>query len=135
MLLGLVRVVPRELRVDTAVVAALEADRVRTHDALQRVQDRARAETLERVAPLEPLAEIDGIVVAVGVPEPHQQAPGDVAPEGVDQLLAQQPHRRRAENHHALLVQPDDAEVRTEVQEFGQLQPLELRVRWLHHGC
>ena len=75
------------------------------------MQNRARAEPLQRVAPLEPLAEIDRVVVAVGIPESHEQPPGDVATEGVDQLLAQQPHRRRAENHDALLVQSDDTEI------------------------
>jgi hypothetical protein len=72
-------------------------------------------------------------VVAVGISKSHEQPPGDVAPEGVDQLLAQQPHRRRAEDHDALLVQADDTEIRTKVQEFGELQPLELGMRGLHH--
>ena len=88
-LFGFVRVVPGELRVEAAVLPALEPNDFRAHDPLQRMQDRARAETLKRVAPLEPFAQIDGVVVAVGIPESHEQAPGDVAPKGIDQLLAQ----------------------------------------------
>ena len=54
-------------------------------------------------------------------------------PQRIDQLLAQQAHRGRAQDHHALLMQPDDALIGTKIEEFRQLQPLELRVRQLSH--
>ena len=46
--------------------------------------------------------------------------------ERVDELLAQQPHRRRAQNHHALIVKPDDAFFRPEIQQLGELQLLQV---------
>ena len=43
-------------------------------------------------------------------------------PECVDQLFSQQSHRRRAQDHHALLMEPDNALVRTKVEQFGELK-------------
>ena len=68
------------------------------------------------------LAQVDGVVVAVGEAESEQQSPGRLEPERVDQLLAQQSHRRRAQDHDALLVQPDNALVRTKIQQFCEVQ-------------
>src|SRR5688572_12021308 len=70
-LLGFIRIVPGELGVDAAVLSAVEANHFGAHDALERMQDRARTEAVERVAPLEPFAQIDSVVVAVGVSEAH----------------------------------------------------------------
>jgi hypothetical protein len=134
-LLRLVRVVPGELGLEAAALAAVDADHLGAHDAFERVQDGAGAEPLDGIAPLEALAQIDGVVVPVRIPEPDEEAPRQVPPEGVDQLLAQQSHCRRAEDDDALFVQTDDAEVRTEVEQFRQLQPVELGVRRVRHRC
>ena len=44
--------------------------------------------------------------------------------ERVDELLAQQAHRRRAQDDDALLVQPDDALIRPEIEQLGEVEAL-----------
>ena len=122
-LLGLVRVVPGHLLLEApGLGVVLDAADLDTHDALERVQQGTGAEAVDRVGPVRAVAQVDGVVVAVGEPEPQQQPPRRLASERVDQLLPQQAHRCRAEDHHALLVQPDDALIRPEVQQFREMQ-------------
>ena len=102
---------PCELGIEGAILTMLEAHDLRSDNTFERVQNRTGAKALEGVAPMKSFTQVDGIVVAIGIPEPHQQPTGDVPAKCIDQLLAQQPHRRRAQNHHALLMQPDDAEI------------------------
>src|SRR5688572_26766150 len=111
----------------------LQTHDLRSDDAFERVQNGAGAKPVERIAPVKPLAEVDGIVVPIGVAESHQQPPADVTAEAVNQLLPQQAHRRRAQNHHALFMQADDAEIGAKVEELRQLQALELWRRCLGH--
>src|SRR5688500_14656764 len=124
---------PGKLSLEGAILTMLETHDLRAHDTFEGVENRSGAEPFEGIAPVEPLSEVDGIVAAVGIAESHQQPPADIAAERVNQLLPQQSHRSRAQNHHALLMQPDDAEIRAKVEEFRQLQLFELRVRHLRH--
>jgi len=55
-------------------------------------------------------------VIAVREPEPQQDAASRIAPERVDELLPHEAHRGGAEDHHALLVQPDDPLVGPEIE-------------------
>ena len=95
MLFGLVRVKPRQLGVEGAAVGVeLEPVEIGLHDALEGVDGRSGADVLERIGPVELIAQVDGVVIAVGEPEAEQEAPGAVDSEGLHQLLAEQPHRR-----------------------------------------
>ena len=65
------------------------------------------------------MTQADGIVIAVGKPEAHQQASRGIGAERLDELLAQQTQRRSAQNHHALLVETNDPFVGPEIQQLG----------------
>ena len=47
-------------------------------------------------------------------------------PQRVDELLAQQAHGRRAQDDDALLVQPDDALIGTEIEHLGEVEVLQI---------
>ena len=127
-LLGFVGVVPDDVLFESAGgLVVLDAADLRAHDAFERVQHRAGAQAVERRAPLRSRAQVDGVVVAVRKAEAQQQPPCGRDAEGVDELLAQQAHRRRAEDHDPLLVQPDDALIRPEVEQLGEVQRM---TRW-----
>ena len=123
-LLCLVRVVPHQLALELSA-ALVEAPDLDPHDALERVQHGAGAQAVGGRRPGRTLAQVHRVVVAVGEPEAQQQAPRHVDAERVDQLLAQQAHRRRAQDHDALVVQPDHPEIGAEVEQLGQLHPIE----------
>ena len=89
------------------------------------MQHDAGPQPVERSRPVRAVAQADGVVIPVGVAEPQQQAPRRLESQRVDELLAQQAHRRRAEDDDALLVQPDDALIGPKVQELGQIVVLE----------
>ena len=91
-------------------------------DALQRLEGDAGAKAVERCLPVRSIAQVHGVVIAVGKPEPEQEPPGRLGPDGVDEGLTQQAQRRRAQDHDTLFVQADDTEVGTEVQHLGELK-------------
>src|SRR5690606_34819253 len=130
-LLGLVRPVPGVVGLERTGRIERDARNTGAHDALERVQRRAGVQSLDRVGPRRPIAQVDGIVVAVGIAEPQQQPARDIAAEAVDEFLAQQPHGCCAQNDDALLTQADDAEVRLEVQDLAELEAIRIR-RWRH---
>jgi hypothetical protein len=69
-------------------------------------------------------------VVAVGEPEAEQQPARGVAPEAaVEQLLPEQAHRGRAQDHHALLLEPDRSPIGPEVLHVREQEVFGL------HGC
>jgi hypothetical protein len=68
--------------------------------------------------PLRAVAKADGIVVSVCEPEPEEDASRRLNARRVDQLLAEKPHDRLAENDDALFVKADDSLIRTEFEEF-----------------
>lgn len=121
-LLGLVRVVPGDLLLEPAGgLVVLDAADLRAHDAFERVQHRPGAQAVERRAPLRSRAQVDGVVVTVGEAEAQQQPPCRLGADRVDEFLAQQAHRRSAEDHDPLLVQSDDALIRPEVEQLGEV--------------
>ena len=61
-------------------------------------------------------------MVSVGEPESNRDASGGFEAQRVDQLFAQQSHRRRAQDDDTLLVQPDDALIRPKVEQFCEMQ-------------
>ena len=80
------------------------------------------AKAVQAIAPFGPIAQTDGIMVAIGKPKSQQEPSRGVRSEGVDQLLVQQPHRGSAENDNALLVKANDPLVGTEIQNFGEME-------------
>jgi hypothetical protein len=64
-------------------------------------------------------------VVSVCEPKPKQNAAGSVEPESVDELLSHEAHRGRAEDDHALLVQPNDALIGPKIEQLGKVQFVE----------
>ena len=81
------------------------------------MQHRAGANAFDRIGPVRPLAEVDRVMVPVGVPESNRHTPRRFESKGVDQLFLQQSHGRRTQDDDTLLVQPDDPLVRAEVQQ------------------
>jgi hypothetical protein len=61
-------------------------------------------------------------VIAICKAKAHQKAARGFGPEGVDQLFSQQAHRGRAEDDHSLLVEPNDAFIRSKVEQLDELQ-------------
>ena len=123
MLLRLVRVVPANLLLEpSGLLVVFDAPNIGADDAFQGVEHGAIAKTIDRIAPIRPRAQIDGVVIAIREPEPQQDTSGRLDPQRVDELLSHEAHRRRTEDHHALLVQPDDSLVRPEVEQFGEVK-------------
>jgi hypothetical protein len=122
-LLGLVRVVPAHpLLEPPAVLIVLDAANVDANDPLECVQCRTGTKAIDRRTPVGACAQIDRVVVAVGKAESQQYAARRFDAERVDELLAHETHRRRAEDHHALLVQPDDPLIGAKIQQLGQVK-------------
>jgi hypothetical protein len=95
------------------------------------------AQPVERRRPLRSLAQADGVVVAVGVTEAQHQPPGGLQAHRVDELFLQQPHGRRAQDYHPLLVQADHPLVGAQIEHRREIQVLERhRLGWgsFHHG-
>ena len=91
------------------------------HDPFEPVQHDAGPQPFERIRPLRPVAQAHGVVVAIGVAKPQEQAPAVSKPERVDELLPQQPHGGGAEKDDALLVQTDDALIRPKIEELREM--------------
>ena len=129
-LLGDVRVMPHHLFLEPpcrGVIVGLA--HVNPYDAFERLQHRAGTNTLERIGPLRSLSQIHCIVISVGESESQCQSFGRLDSQRIDQLLAKQAHRRGAENHDALFVQPNDALIRPKIEQFSQMQVLLFRRR------
>jgi hypothetical protein len=123
MLLGLVAGVPDDGFLEAPghrVVRNLPD--VHADDPLERVQHGAGAQPLDGIRPVRAVAEVDGIVITIGKTEPEQQPSRGVHAERIHQLLAQQPHRRGAQDHDPLIVQPDHPLVGAEIHQLGQVQ-------------
>jgi hypothetical protein len=91
------------------------------------MQHRPGTKTVYRTRPPGSCPEIDGVVVSIREPESKQDAASCLQPECVDELLPHEAHRRRAEDDHALLVQPNDTLIRTEVEQFGEMESVVIR--------
>ena len=65
-------------------------------------------------------------MIPVSEPESKQQSPRRLESERVDELLAQQSHGRRAQDHDALFVQPDNALIGTKIQELREMERLDV---------
>jgi hypothetical protein len=63
-------------------------------------------------------------MISIREPEPKQDTPRSAQPEGVDEFLSHEPHRRCAEDDHALLVQPDNALIGPKIEQFGEVEIL-----------
>jgi hypothetical protein len=63
---------PCELGIESAILTMLEAHDLRSDNTFERVQNGTGSKALEGVAPMKSLTQVDGIVVAIGIPEPHQ---------------------------------------------------------------
>ena len=129
-LLGNIRVMPHHVFLEPpcrGVIVGLA--HVNPYDAFERLQHRAGTNTLERIGPLRSLSQIHCIVISVGESESQCQSFGRLDSQRIDQLLAKQAHRRGAENHDALFVQPNDALIRPKIEQFSQMQVLLFRRR------
>ena len=124
MLLGDVRVVTFLVRFEaTGLCIVFDGGEIDTYDALQRVHDCSCTKGLDGVDDSRgSVAQAHGVVIAIGESEAEHQATSRLDAECVDKLFSQQPHRRRAQDHDALLMEPDNALVRPKVEQFGELK-------------
>ena len=60
-------------------------------------------------------------MVAIDEAKPQEQPPRRFEIKRVDQLLAKQPHGRRAQQDDALLVQPDDPLIGPKIEDLTQM--------------
>src|SRR2546426_1135462 len=65
--------------------------------------------------------------VPARVTKPQHQASRRVEPQGTDELLTQQTPGGRAQDDDPLLVQPDDALIRPEIENLGKVEALQIR--------
>jgi hypothetical protein len=130
-LFGHVGVVPDHFLLESAGGGiVLDFGDVSPHDAFESVKDRTRTEPLQGVRPIGPIAQTHRIVVPVRVPKPQHQTPGRLKPQGINELFTQQAHCGCAQDDNALLVEPDDALIRAEIEHLAEIQPLQIdRVR------
>ena len=75
------------------------------------------------------VAQTDGVVIPVDIAKPQEQPPCSFKVERIDELLAQQAHRRRAQKDHALFVQPDDSLIGPEIKDLGEMVRFQVRRR------
>ena len=68
---------------------------------------------------ISPVPNLEAYAAATGA---RRHAPGGLAAERIDQLLAEEPHCRCTENDDALLVQADDPLVGMKIEQFGQVE-------------
>ena len=127
-LLGLVGIVPRTSASKRPVSSLYSTRRSRSARCLPACGPSRRYASPSTGSPIRALPQIDGVVVTVREPEPHQEAPSRLEPERVDQFLSHQAHRGGAEDDDALLVEPDDALVGPEIEQFGELQIVAVRL-------
>jgi hypothetical protein len=123
MLLGFIRIVPLNLRLEVSRLR-IEFDRskIGTHDAFQSVYDNACTQTVERSRPGGSIAETHRVVITIGETKAHEEAARRLASQRIDQLLPQQSHGGCAEDDHSLLVEPNDAFIGPKVEELRKLQ-------------
>ena len=88
------------------------------------------------IGPLRPVAQAHRVVISVGVAKPQEHPPCSFITQGVDEFLAEQPHGRRAEKDHALLVKADDSLIGAEVENLGKMVSFRLRrLECVLFGC
>jgi len=95
---------------------------IRPDDSFERVHDTAGPQPLDRIGPCALIPQADGVVVTVRKTEPHEQSAGRLGTERVDELFPQQTHGDGAQNDDSLLVESNDAFVRSEIEQLGELQ-------------
>jgi hypothetical protein len=103
------------------------AANLRTNDAFQGLKHRTRPKAIHGVRPRRPFAQVHGIVVSIGKPEANRQPPGCLEAQRIDQLFAKESHRRRTQNDDTLIVKPDNSLIRTEIEQFREVQVVVIR--------
>ena len=127
-LLGHVRIVPEHFFVEASRGGViLEPADLRADDAFQRMKDRTRPNAVERIRPRRPFAQVHRVVVSIRKAESNRDPSGRLHAQRVDELFAEESHRRRAEDDHPLLVQSDNPLIRPKIQQFGKVQVLAFR--------
>jgi hypothetical protein len=123
-LLGDVRVVVFLVRFEAAGLGIeFDGSENGPYDALERVHDCSSTKRLDGVSDRRgSAAQAHGVVIAIGESETKHQPTSRLDAECVDQLFSQQSHRRRAQDHDALVIEPDNALVRAKVEQFGELK-------------
>ena len=115
-------VVPAELALELSGGRVhLEVQRRHARRALQHVQLRPDQEHLLQAAVAARLAGEAGVVRAAGVTHAGQQAAGVLGADRGDQVAPQGTERRRVQQHHAPLAEPDGAALGLEAQQPAQV--------------
>jgi hypothetical protein len=94
------------------------------NDAFQRLEHCTRPKSIHRVGPLRPFPQVHRIVISVGEPEANRYPSGGLEAQRVDQLFAKESHRRRTQDDDPLIVQADNPLIRTEIEQFCEVQVL-----------
>jgi hypothetical protein len=93
-----------------------------SNDALQCLEHCTRPKPIQWIGPFRPFAQVHRIVVSVGEPESNRKPSGCVEAQRVDQLFAEESHRGRTQDDDPLIVQPDNPLVRTEIEQFCDVE-------------
>ena len=95
---------------------------IHSNDALQCLEHRTRLKPIHGIGPSRPFAEVHRIVVSIGEPESNRHPSGGLEAQRVYQLFAKKSHRRRTQDDDPLIVQPDNPLIRTEIEQFCEVQ-------------
>jgi hypothetical protein len=115
-------IVPAEVAIEVASGGVhLQAQRCDPGSALEHVQLRADHEHVFQRLRAPGLGRKSGVVQATGVTHAREQSPRLFLADRGDQVMAQRRERRRVQQHHAPLAQPDGAAVGLEAQQPAQV--------------
>ena len=93
-----------------------------SNNALQCLEHCTRPKPIQGIGPFRPFAQVHRIVVSVGEPESNGKPSGRVEAQRVDQLFPEESHRGRTQDDDPLIVQPDNPLVRTEIEQFCEVE-------------
>jgi len=99
----------------------------RSDDSFKPVKYGTCPEAFQWGRPGRTFAEAHGIVVAVCVPEPQHQSSRRLQSQRINELLFEEPHGGGAQNDDALLMEPDNPLIGTEVEQRGEVEVLKIR--------
>src|SRR5688572_10899037 len=98
----------------------------------------AGAQPFERCRPVRAITQTDRVVIPIGESEAQEDSPRGLESQRVDELFAEQPHSRRAQDDDSLLVQADDPLVGPKLEELSEMVALDYalgRRLWGFHRC
>ena len=139
MLLGNIRVVPDDFFFEPAGRGIMvDLDDLGSNDAFEPGQRDDGTQPFDRIGPFGAVAQAHGVVIPIRITKSEKQPACRLEAQRVNELLAEQAHRSGAEDHDALFVQTNDPLIWPKIQQFRQIQVLEIhpvkaRIHDSHH--